>query len=47
MQVAFENEVYLLDLLNFFQTCDVENVQKRVAKRLFDDENVTSLCRLN
>ncbi len=45
MQIAISNEVYLLDLLNFFHTCDPETIQQRLANRLFDDDNVTLLCK--
>ncbi|CAF5172459.1 unnamed protein product, partial [Rotaria magnacalcarata] len=45
MQIALSNEVYLLDLLNFFHTCDPETIQQRLANRLFDDDHVTLLCK--
>ncbi|CAF4275288.1 unnamed protein product [Rotaria magnacalcarata] len=44
MQIALSNEVYLLDLLNFFHTCDPETIQQRLANRLFDDDHATLLC---
>ncbi|CAF3666641.1 unnamed protein product [Rotaria socialis] len=44
MQIALPNEVYLLDLLDFFRTCDPETIQQRLANRLFDDDHVTLLC---
>ncbi|UJR27400.1 hypothetical protein I4U23_008690 [Adineta vaga] len=44
MQIAFSNEIFLLDLLHFFRTCDSEQVQQRLANRLFDDDQVTLLC---
>lgn len=45
MQIAFDNEIYLLDLLYFFRTCQTDE-QQRLAKRLFDDEHVTVLCKI-
>lgn len=45
MQIAISNEIYLLDLLHFFHTCDAETVQLRLANRLFDDDHVTLLCK--
>ncbi|CAF0893819.1 unnamed protein product [Adineta steineri] len=44
MQIALSNEVFLLDLLHFFHTCDPETIQRRLANRLFDDDQVTLLC---
>ena len=44
MQLAFDDEVYLVDLLNFLRTCDNETLEK-FASRLFDDEHVTLLCK--
>ena len=41
MQIAFDDQVFLLDLLNFFHTCDSQTVQQRLATRLFDDDRVT------
>jgi hypothetical protein len=46
MQIAFSNEVFLLDMLYFFHQCDSETIQKRLANRLFDDDHVTILCKL-
>lgn len=46
MQIALSDEIFLLDLLNFFRTCDPETVQQRLATRLFDDDHVTLLCKL-
>ena len=46
MQLAFDNEVYLLDLLSFFHTCDAQTVQRQLATRLFDDDRVTLLGQL-
>lgn len=45
MQIAFTNEIFLLDLLHFFHTCDPQTVQQRLAHRLFDDDQVTLLCK--
>jgi hypothetical protein len=45
MQIAFDNEIFLLDLLNFFHTCDSQTHQTHLARRLFDDARVTLLCR--
>lgn len=45
IQIAFSNEIFLLDALNFFHTCDTETIQKRLADRLFDDEHITLLCK--
>ncbi|CAF5213290.1 unnamed protein product, partial [Rotaria magnacalcarata] len=45
VQIAFPNEIFLLDVLHFFHTCDTENIQKRLANRLFDDDHVTILCK--
>lgn len=47
MQLAFSNEIYLLDLLHFFRTCDPETVQQRLANRLFNDEHITLLSKLS
>ena len=44
MQIAFDDQVFLLDLLNFFHTCDSQTVQQRLATRLFDDDHVTLIC---
>jgi hypothetical protein len=44
MQIALANQIFLLDLLHFFHTCDPETVQQRLANRLFDDDHVTLLC---
>ncbi|CAF2346879.1 unnamed protein product [Rotaria sp. Silwood2] len=44
MQIALPNEIFLLDLLHFFHTCDPETIQQRLAHRLFDDDQVTLLC---
>ncbi|CAF3340624.1 unnamed protein product [Rotaria sp. Silwood1] len=44
MQIALGNEIFLLDLLHFFHTCDAETIQQRLANRLFDDDHVTLLC---
>ncbi|CAF3320514.1 unnamed protein product [Rotaria socialis] len=44
VQIAFPNEIFLLDVLHFFHTCDPENIQRRLANRLFDDDHVTILC---
>jgi hypothetical protein len=46
MQIAFSNEIFLLDVLHFFRTCDSETIQQRLANRLFDDDHVTVLCKL-
>jgi len=46
MQIALSNEIFLLDLLHFFRTCDPETIQQRLANRLFDDDHVTLLCKL-
>jgi hypothetical protein len=46
MQIALSNEIFLLDLLHFFRTCDCETIQQRLANRLFDDDHVTLLCKL-
>jgi hypothetical protein len=46
MQIALSNQIFLLDLLHFFHTCDPETIQERLANRLFDDDNVTLLCKL-
>ena len=43
MQLAFDNEIYLLDLRNFFHTCDSQTIQRQLATRLFDDDHVTLL----
>ena len=43
MQLAFDNEIYLLDLRNFFHTCDPQTIQRQLATRLFDDDHVTLL----
>jgi hypothetical protein len=45
MQIALSNEIFLLDLLQFFHTCDPETIQQRLANRLFDDDHVTLLCK--
>lgn len=45
MQLAFSNEIYLLDALKFFHTCDSKTVQQRLANRLFDDDHLTVLCK--
>lgn len=45
MQIAFSNEIFLLDVLDFFHKCDTERVQQRLADRLFDDDRVTILCK--
>lgn len=44
MQIAFSNEVFLLDLLDFFHKCGSDRIQQRLADRLFDDDHVTILC---
>ncbi|CAF3693565.1 unnamed protein product [Adineta steineri] len=44
MQIAFSNEIFLLDMLYFFSTCDNQTIQQRLANRLFDDDHVTILC---
>lgn len=44
MQIAFPDEIFLLDMLFFFGDCDPQTVQKRLADQLFDDERVTVLC---
>ncbi|CAF0809091.1 unnamed protein product [Rotaria sordida] len=44
MQIALPNEIFLLDLLHFFHTCDSESIQQRLANRLFDNDYVTLLC---
>ncbi|CAF0722304.1 unnamed protein product [Adineta ricciae] len=44
MQIAFPDEIFILDMLHFFRTCDSETVQQRLADRLFDDDHVTILC---
>ena len=44
MQIAFADEIFILDMLHFFRTCDSETVQQRLADRLFDDDHVTILC---
>ena len=46
MQIAFANEIFLVDMLNFFHQCDSQTVQERLANRLFDDDRVTILCEL-
>ena len=46
MQIALSNEIFLLDLLNFFHTCDSKTIQERLANRLFDDDHVTLLCKI-
>ncbi|CAF0758925.1 unnamed protein product [Adineta ricciae] len=43
MQLAFSNEIYLLDLLHFFRTCDPETVQQQLANRLFNNDHITLL----
>ncbi len=45
MQIALSDEIFLLDLLHFFHTCDPETIQKRLANRLFDDDQVTLICK--
>ncbi|CAF1288717.1 unnamed protein product [Rotaria sordida] len=44
IQIAFSNEVFLLDVLHFFHTCDSQTIQQRLANRLFNDDHVTILC---
>ena len=44
MQIAFNDEIFLLDLLEFFRSCDAQSVQQRLATRLFDDDDLTVLC---
>ncbi|CAF0894095.1 unnamed protein product [Rotaria sp. Silwood1] len=44
IQIAFSNQIFLLDVLNFFHTCDSQTIQQRLANRLFDDDHVTILC---
>jgi hypothetical protein len=46
MQIAFSNEIFLLDMLHFFHQCDSQTIQQRLADRLFDDDHVTILCKL-
>lgn len=46
MQIAFADEIFLVDMLNFFHQCDTQTVQERLANRLFDDDHVTILCEL-
>lgn len=45
MQIAFNEEIFLVDLLNFFHACDDRSVQERLANRLFNDEQLTVLCQ--
>jgi hypothetical protein len=45
MQIAFSNEIFLLDVLDFFHKCDCQTIQQRLADRLFDDDHVTILCK--
>jgi hypothetical protein len=45
MQIAFSTEIFLLDMLYFFRTCDSQTIQQRLANRLFDDDHVTTLCK--
>jgi len=47
MQIAFRNQIFLLDILDFLHQCDEDQIQKRLAERLFDDDHVTILCKLN
>jgi hypothetical protein len=47
MQIAFANDIFLLDLLHFFGTCDNQSIQIQLARRLFDDDHVTLLCKCN
>ena len=44
MQIALDNEIFLLDVFHFFHTCEPDTVQQRLANRLFDDDHVTLLC---
>ena len=45
MQIAFSNEIFLLDVYNFFRKEISETIQQRLADRLFDDDHVTILCK--
>jgi len=45
MQIAFPNEIFLLDVLDFFRKDVSESIQQRLADRLFDDDHVTILCK--
>lgn len=47
MQIAFDDEIFLVDMFNFFHQCDTQTVQKRIAHRLFDDDHVTILCEFD
>ena len=46
MQIAFAREIFLLDLLHFFHTCDGQALQERLGDRLFDDDYLTVVCKL-
>jgi hypothetical protein len=46
MQMAFSNQIFLLDMYKFFREDLSENIQQRLADRLFDDDHVTILCKL-
>jgi hypothetical protein len=45
IQIAFPNEIFLLDVLDFFRKDVSEKIQQRLADRLFDDDHVTILCK--
>jgi hypothetical protein len=47
MQIALTNQIFLLDILDFFHQCDSQTVQQRLADRLFDDDNITILCKFH
>lgn len=44
MQIAFGNEIFLVDMLHFLHQCDSQTIQQRLANRLFNDDQVTILC---
>ncbi len=46
MQIAFDNQIFLIDVLDFFHQCDSQTVQQRLADLLFDDDHITILCKL-
>ncbi|CAF1594166.1 unnamed protein product, partial [Didymodactylos carnosus] len=43
MQLAFEDEIYILDLLYYFHTIDEEELLKRFVNKLFNSNSITLL----
>ncbi|CAF0961313.1 unnamed protein product [Didymodactylos carnosus] len=44
MQLAFEDEIYILDLLYYFHTIDEEELLKRFVNKLFNSNSITLLA---